>query len=321
MSTTGRPARLRPAIQMAMVALAKPIGVSCEEIAVALGKDAHLVSQTLFRMRKAGVIYALGERRDIRYFGSPEARDAAIPAFAEHMDALRQERQARASSTKAKCSRKYKAKVRASKPKVRARRACPQTQTIQADVLGAVRSCTDPLGATLEFIESACKYARRKIFHAIERLVAHGEVFQCGYRAWRRYFTAAEQRDAAEPRLIALRAEIKREKDRIRWAAQSAAKRKSPTPRVAKTKVEKPAAKRVAPRLQFARPERKVMPAPVTVRTISRADFKNAEPIIPAGLKITKCPPCQPRTFRPPEWFKGDFQREWAQLRASKEAV
>lgn len=315
MSRTGRPAFVRPAIRMAIVACANPIGLSCSEIAAATGRDPHTVSQTLFRLREDGLVFALGDGRDIRYFGTPELRDAAIPTYQDFMAGVIAERKAKSEATKRECTRRYKAKLKKAVPKQPRRGPAPRNDTAEAKILAAVKACTEPLGMTMEEVRGLDLTSPRAMFKALERLIGKGKVFTHGFRNWRRYFATAEARDKAAPMLSRMQDAWADERIKLQRASRGKVE-KAPKP-----KQPKPVKSKAPKKQEFKRPERKTMPAPVTVRTISRAAFKDAEAIIPAGLKITKCPPCQPRTFRPPEWFKGDFQREWAQLRASKEAV
>lgn len=321
MSRTGRPAFVRPAICAAIAACTDPLGMSCSEIAASIGRDPHTVSQTLFRLRKDKAVFPLGEGRDIRYFATTELRDAATAAYQAFMSDVIAQRIERAEKTKRECTKRYKAKLKKVGPKQPRKGPAPRKDTAQAKILAAVQACSDPLGMTMDDVRALAFTSPKAMFKALERLAEKGQVHTHGYRNWRRYFAWAEARDKAGPTLAKMQDDAADERIRLQRETRPKVEKQPKPPKAPKPpkpiKVKPPK----KPKQEFKRPERKVMPATVTLRSVSRADFKNAEAIIPASLKITKCPPCQLRTFRPPEWFKGEFQREWQQLRASKEAA
>jgi hypothetical protein len=93
--------------------------------------------------------------------------------------------------------------------------------------------------------------------------------------------------------------ERNREKERRVRAAAAARNPKPKAPPKAMTIVKKPAQN-----------------APVHVPTKKKADaWKDAPVVIPPTVKVQKLPGYKPRTFAPPPWFKGEFQREWAEKR------
>jgi outer membrane biosynthesis protein TonB len=173
--------------------------------------------------------------------------------------------------------------------------------------------------------------------------VREGELFSVPAFKYSRYFLSAEARDAATPAVRAhlaaeqaardqlslerarerdrQRGPAKVEKDRARRAALRAANQKPP-----KVKAEKPpkppkpvnakppkAAKPPKPAKQPKAGKDLVVPSDRPKQTAPK--WKDMPVVIPPTVKVQKLPGYKPRTFEPPQWFKGDLLREWAELR------
>jgi hypothetical protein len=290
------------------------VGISMVEIHAITGGSKKALSLSLARMVLNSEAFAIGSHRDMRYFATREQRDQAAGAYERFLNAVRAQRKEKRRASRLTNRARYLEKRKRNRPDVR-------PGTTVSRVLGMIRGVKDPLGISYEDL-SLIEAKWTAVSKGLETLVMRGMVFQCGYRNWRRFFPTAEARDAAAPELARMQAEtaekVKAAASAARWAAQKAAR---PPKEPKAPKPEKPkAAPKVKAVVQGA-PAPKYVCAPVVIKTKHQAEFKSAQPIIPAGLKVTVCPPCQPRSFAPPPWFKGEFQTEWAQLRASKEAV
>lgn len=320
---TGRPAVLRPSILMALASCPNPLGMTCVDIANATNWKHELVKQTLYRMGCDGLVFTLGAYKDTHYFGSAEKREEARAAFDVYMAALVAERKriaaagdrrrkirarAKRLKTVSPANLKTSKQKSAAKPRVKARDA----------LLAAIQDSSDPLGLSIETLRGLNLFHGKSLFKALEMLAGRGLIFMHGFRNWRRYFASAAARDAAAPMLEKLQdenaARLRREQNDRKNAAKSAKRAAAPKP----AKQPKPVRAKPAKPIQrqvFARP------APVIVKSQKHPNFKDLPAIVPANVKVTRCPPFVPRTFAPPPFFKGELSREWQQLRSNQEAA
>lgn len=320
---TGRPAVLRPSILMALASCQNPLGMTCVDIANATNWKHELVKQTLYRMvRDDGRVFTLGSYEDTHYFGSEEKREEARAAFGVYMAALVAERKRIAVEGDKRRHRARAKRLQALKPTnpKAAKQKVPEKPRVKARdaLLAAIQDSSDPLGLSIETLRGLNLFHGKSLFKALEMLAGRGLIFVHGFRNWRRYFANAAARDAAAPMLEKLQdenaARLRREQNDRKNAAKSAKRAAAPKPakqpKPVKAKPAKPIQRQV-----FARP------APVTVKSQKHPNFKDLPAIVPAHVKVTRCPGFVPRTFAPPPFFKGELSREWQQLRSNQEAA
>lgn len=240
-------------------AVAAAPGASMADVVQVTGLPRQPVSQSMYRAVLRGHLYAIKQHGNFRYFATAALRAAA------------QQEQAVAP--------------------------CPRG-TVQAAIVQAIESCTDPLGALHGYLMERTGLTDRQVIKAIYTLRAKQVVFAVEMPSASRYFSSASARDAAAPAARAAReAEIK---ERRR------ANNKAYAERVRKDRTEPRAASAGG-----------VAAAPVTVRKTPAQQWANANAIVPPHVKVTKCPGYVGRQFEPPKWFRGPFTEEWIHLRAS----
>lgn len=247
-------------------AVAAAPGASMADVVQATGLPRQPVSQSMYRAVLRGHLFAIKQHGNFRYFATAALRDAA------------QQEQAAAP--------------------------CPRG-TVQAAIVQAIESCTDPLGALHCYLVERTGLTDRQVIKAIYTLRAKQVVFAVEMPSASRYFSSASARDAAAPAALEAReAEIKDRRrannkayaERVKASGTKRVRKDSPAPRAA-------SAGGVA--------------APVTVRKTPAQQWANANAIVPPHVKVTKCPGYVGRQFEPPKWFRGPFTEEWIHLRAS----
>jgi hypothetical protein len=314
---TGRPATLRPAILLALASSRNPIGMSSPELADAVNWKPATLKQTLYRMVCDGRVFSLGAQKDTRYFGSAERREACRAAFDAHMAVVYAERKRvsiegnrrreRERSEREKAMRP----AQAGKPKKPSQPKAIKKNSARKALLEMIRAFDDSLGMSLEDLKARGVDAGSSTFKSLDILIGRGLVFDHGIRHWRRLFADQAKRDAAVPILTRMQAEnaarLRRIQDEKKNAKQIAARRAKPKqPKPAKAVPVKQA------RQVFLRP---------SVKQPTKAKFNNLPVVNPNNVKPTICPPFVPRTFAPPPFFKGEFEREWHEKRSQREAA
>jgi hypothetical protein len=178
-------------------------------------------------------------------------------------------------------------------------------------LLAAIQASTDPNGETNKAMRVKLNASHTAVWSAINRLRDAGQLFTVTARQVDRLFATAEARDAAAGRFARVAAEAKV----ARAKAKSAARKKREAAR-------KPAKPVKAPKPAMPKPQKQWVQAPVQVRKPPKQKFSDQPAIVPAGVKKQVLPGCPARTrFEPPPFFKGDFQREWQELRSSGSAA
>ena len=172
---------------------------------------------------------------------------------------------------------------------------------------------TSPLGMTFREVLNESGLERTQCSSGLHLLKLSGRCFSTGIHRDDRFFYATQERmdacaEAVAARLVEVRKQ-RQERDKLKQRAREQRRRAN----TQKAVPVKPASAKAAPKAKTA------MPAPVTVRKTAAQRWAQAEPIIPPGVKVTVCPPCQPRTFTPPPFFRGEYLTEWRQLRGAAE--
>lgn len=312
MKPTGKPGAQRFAAVAAITASESPIGVAMVDILPICGGTAKALSRLLAHMVAGGQLFSIGRHRDMRYFPTAEKRDAAGPAYAEHMAKLTAQRKQNRIDNRMQTAERRRAKVSR-----KVGRPAGKSGTVISKVLEIVLRCRDPLGVPpAGFAEIVGK--KVTVIKSLEQLVDRQQVFVWGYRNWRRFFASAEARDAAAPLLQQMQLEATKKQRADYSAARWIAKKAAMPPKVKPVKSPKEPKQRVAAQPKAEKGSKPLakaaQPAPVVIKK-PRVNFKDMPAIVPETVKVTKCPGYTPRTFAPPPFFKGEYQREWAELR------
>lgn len=189
---------------------------------------------------------------------------------------------------------------------------------IRETVRVALMTCSDERGITFPQIIAASGLTDAQVSHSLAALVCAGQLFRAGTSVQTRYFLAADRMAEVWP---VLRAEfIALAKERASARARKAYERHKDAPAM----VEKRQA--ISERHEAKKPAKapkpaKAIPAGVQVKRPAAVKFKDAQAIVPAHVRVQRLPGCPTHSrFEPPTWFKGDFQREWEERRASSQA-
>ena len=144
-------------------------------------------------------------------------------------------------------------------------------------------------------------------------LMSKNRLFKVGPMGRRKYFNARptpEQIAAVEAEAAAQRAEAIRVSGmRSRQAGYAEWK--------AKREAEKAAAKLERERIKAAKKVPTGISKYTVIRTEKKPTAKAPEIVIPKGVKITVCRPCQVERYRfdPPKGWKGEITRDWLDQR------
>jgi hypothetical protein len=296
----GRPAILSVLIRQALCAHDGPVGMTHIELVNATRIKSHTVSAVAYKMLVAGIAFALGTRRDVRYFPSAEARNAAAEGYAEYMEQVRESRRlARVAKGRAASQRHTESKRAA-----RQATALPHMvrwSPTRLAIVGALNASASPIGMSRAEIVAVTGLVPDVVTNTLYNMRKDGTAFQIGAKIDMRYFATAEALEAAQipykQWLFSLKQErIERDKQTARRSARKAEA----------TKAEQRRAERIAAGLVVKpRPEPKVkaMPKPkhiqksltisanVTIANRSRAWWpKDAPEHRPAHVKVTVCP-------------------------------
>jgi hypothetical protein len=153
-------------------------------------------------------------------------------------------------------------------------------------VLAAIAAHAGQLGATHAHLMRATGLTARQVSKVLAAMISARRLFSMGCTGMRHYFLTAEARDAGAADFRDTKARAKAEKREAR-------------------------AKASAPKL--------AVNAAVQIKSTPRNAWGNAPVVVPPHVKVTVCPGYVPRTFRPPEFFRGDYTNEWHQLREVRE--
>lgn len=274
----GRPAIRSIAIRQALREWTGPIGMSHRDILDAVPMSAKTAHQVTIRLRAAELIFALGERKDRRYFATEAARDGARAEFEAHMVAVLEERKQKRIQAKRDAA-KHSPKPKRLGPISRATRHSPRRIAIASAIVSAANPIGLSSAAIALTIGAGVKAVRVTICHMREE----GKLFSIGEKKDVRYFMSEEARDgaaAAYKQFVHLSKleRIERAKETARRSA-----RKSEAAKTAKRRAEKAAAVDAKPKVR--KPNHKQMPMKLAKPKSPKVGGKSFKdlPVVNAG--------------------------------------
>lgn len=239
------------AIRQCLRASTSPIGMSRVDLATALKITPDEASRTLNCLHFAGTVYSLGKARDMRYFATAVARDAATEAYAAFLAGVVRERRDRKEAAHQRSATKYKAKAKAERAERRAtgllRKKSVLIGTRRVKILAMLNECNNPLGMNSWEIIARSPVRDNSIAKTLRDMRDDGQLFTAGPNRETRFFATADARDAAIPAIEAYLqrmrdefAERKRQRkaksNRDQWAKEKAERAAKPIKPKAATK-------------------------------------------------------------------------------------